>query len=125
MKIDEPLYYYNQMNVYSIMHGFNKKYESDERWVYLDTISFLKDKNVYDKYKQTMCWRVLKATQDAAVYIDRYNEFLLLYPESHKYIWNCPFDVNLKNKVIMSLLAFYPLRFVGLLIIWLRKILQR
>ena len=72
-----------------------------------------------------MCWRVLKATQDAAVYIDRYNEFLLLYPESHKYIWNCPFDVNLKNKVIMSLLAFYPLRFVGLLIIWLRKILQR
>lgn len=25
VKIDEPLYYYNQMNVYSIMHGFNKK----------------------------------------------------------------------------------------------------
>ena len=125
VKIDEPLYYYNQMNVYSIMHGFNKKYESDERWVYLDTISFLKDKNVYDKYKQTMCWRVLKATQDAAVYIVRYNEFLLLYPESHKYIWSCPFDVNLKSKVIMSLLAFYPLRFVGVLIIWLRKILQR
>ena len=125
VKIDEPLYYYNQMNIYSIMHGFNKKYESDERWVYLDTISFLKDKNVYDKYKQTMCWRVLKATQDAAVYIDRYNEFLLLYPESHKYIWSCPFDVNLKSKVIMSLLAFYPLRFVGVLIIWLRKILQR
>ena len=125
IKVDEDLYFYNQMNVSSIMHGMNRKSESDERWVYLDTIRFFKEKGVYGKYEKTMCWRVLKSTQDAALYLDRYKDFLSLYPESHKYIWSCPFINNQKSRIIMSLLAFYPLRFVGIFIIWLRKRLQR
>ena len=125
IKVDEDLYFYNQMNVSSIMHGMNRKSESDERWVYLDTIRFFKEKGVYGKYVKTMCWRVLKSTQDAALYLDRYKDFLSLYPESHKYIWSCPFINNQKSRIIMSLLAFYPLRFVGIFIIWLRKRLQR
>ena len=111
------------------MYGFNLKLnlklERDERWAYLSTIKFFKQENVYDNYKESMCWRVLKSTQDAAVHIDRYKEFLSVYPESHKYIWSCPYDLNLKSRVIMSLLAFYPLRFVGVAIIWFRKFLQR
>lgn len=125
VKVDASLYYYNQMNVNSIMHGLNLKHESDERWAYLDTITFFKGENVYDKYKRAMCWRVLKSTQDAAVHFDRYKDFLYIYPESHQYIWNCPYDINLKSRIIMSLLAFYPLRLLGIFIIWLRKFLQR
>lgn len=124
-KVDEALYYYNKMNVSSIMHGLNKKTESDERVAYLETITFFKERNVYSNYKRAMCWRVLKATQDAAVYIDRYKEFISLYPESHKYIWSCPFDINLKSRIIMSLLAFYPLRFIGVILIWFRKVAKR
>ena len=124
-KVNEALYFYNQMNSNSIMHGLNRKYESDERWAYLDTISFLKRMGVYDKYEKAMCWRVLKSTQDAAVYIDRYKEFVTLYPESHKYIWSCPYDLNLKSRIIMSLLAFSPFRFMGVFLIWLRKLAQR
>lgn len=125
IKLDEALYFYNQMNVNSIMHGINLRAESDERWAYLDTIQFFKEKGVYNEYKKTMCWRVLKSTQDAAVYIDRYRDFLTLYPESHKYIWNCPFINNWKSRVIMLFLAFYPSRFVGIFIIWLRNLIQR
>ena len=124
-KVNEPLYFYNQMNLNSIMHGLNRELELDERWAYLDTIAFLKEKNVYSYYKEAMCWRVLKSTQDAAVYIDRYKEFISLYPESHRYIWSCPYDINLKSRIIMSLLAYYPLRFVGVFIIMVRKIFQR
>ena len=125
VKVDEALYFYNQMNCSSIMHGINLKSESDERWAYLDTIRFFKEKGIYDEYKKTMCWRVLKSTQDAAVYIDRYRDFVSLYPESHKYIWSCPFINNLKSRIIMLLLACYPLRFVGVSIIWLRKLIHR
>lgn len=124
-KVNEPLYFYNQTNLNSILHGFNRKLGMDERWAYLDTILFLKEKNVYNSFKKAMCWRILKNTQDDAVYIDRYKEFISLYPESHKYIWSCPHDINWKSRIIMSLLAFYPLRFLGVFIIWLRKILQR
>lgn len=125
VKVDEALYFYNQMNVNSIMHGINLRAESDERWAYLDTIQFFKEKGVYNEYKKTMCWRVLKGTQDAAVYINRYKDFLYLYPESHKYIWSCPFINNNKSRIIMLFLAFYPLRFVGVFIIWLRKLIHR
>lgn len=125
VKVDEALYYYNQTNVNSIMSGFNLKFERDERWAYLNTIKLFKQEKVYDHYKQSMCWRVLKSTQDAAVHIDRYKDFLSVYPESHRYIWSCPYDLNFKSRVIMSLLAFYPLRFVGVAIIWFRKFLQR
>jgi len=124
-KVDEALYFYNQVNVNSIMHGLNKKSELDERWAYLNTIQFFKNRGEYENYKKTMCWRVLKSTQDAAVYVDRYKEFCLLYPESHKYIWSCPYIINYKSRIIMSLLAFYPLRFIGIFIIGLRKFLQR
>lgn len=124
-KVNEALYFYNQMNANSIVHGLNRKMELDERWAYLDTISFFKENGKYDEYKKVLCWRVLKSTQDAAVYYDRYKEFLELYPESHKFIWSCPYDINLKSRIIMSLLAFYPLRFIGVFLVWFRKLLQR
>lgn len=123
-KVEDTLYFYNRMNVNSIINRTNKKYETDERWVYLDTICFFKEKGVYSKYEKTMCWRILKNIQDSAMYIDKYKDFLFIYPESHKYIWNCPYIKNIKSRIIMSLLAFYPLRFVGVFLVWLRNLRQ-
>lgn len=105
-KVDQPLYYYNQLNNTSIVHNLNRKAESNERWVYLDIIRFFKEKGVLEEYHKEMCWRVLKSKQEAILAINRHNEFLELYPNSHSYIWNCPF-INNKLKIMMWCLTHH------------------
>lgn len=124
-KVEQPLYYYNQLNSSSIVHNLNRKAELDERWSYLDIIQFFKEQGVLDLYHREMCWRILKSTQDAAVYYDKYKEFVSLYPPSHKYIWSCPYGLNIKSRIIMTLLAKPYSKWLGVIIIYLRHILKR
>ena len=124
-KVERPLYYYNQQNSTSIVHNMNRKAEIDEQRTYLEIIAFFKEQGVLDLYHQEMCWRVLKSTQDVAVCYDRYKDFVSLYPPSHKYIWNCPYGLNLKSRIIMTLLAIAPLRWLGISLVFIRHILKR
>lgn len=117
--IDKPFYNYNRINESSRMHSLDYNTEQEERKAYLETIDFFKEEGVYEQYKKQMSWRVLKSTHDSALYPNRYNEFLTISPESHKYIWSCPF-VNLKCKCIMSLLSNSLLRPFGVFLIRLR-----
>lgn len=118
--LPNALYCYNVTNCESIIHTLNRKTESEERKAYLETIEFFEKEGVEDLYKKEMSWRILKSTHDSALYPDRYNEFLRTHPESHKYIWSCPY-VNFKSKCIMSLLRFRFTRPLGILLIRLRK----
>lgn len=118
--VNKPFYNYNRINETSIMHSLNRNTELEERKAYLETIDFFKNEGVIDNYTREMSWRILKSTHDSALYPDRYNEFLRTHPESHKYIWSCPY-VNFKSKCIMSLLRFRFTRPLGILLIRLRK----
>ena len=87
---------------------------------YLETIEFFEKEGVLENYKKELSWRVLKSTHDSALYPDKYNEFLTIYPSAHKYIWSCPF-VNFKCKCIMTLLSSRLLRPFGRLLIYIRS----
>lgn len=121
--IDKPFYNYNRINEASITHSLNKSTEQEERKVYLETIDFFNEEGVYEHYKKQMSWRVLKSTHDLALFPDRYKYFLTVYPESHKFIWSCPY-INLKCKCIMFLLSKRILRPFGVFLISIRNIIR-
>lgn len=122
--INKPFYNYNRNNGGSIMHSLNRKTEQEERKAYLETIAFFNKEGVGDEYKREMSWRILKSTHDSALYLSRYNEFLTIYPEAHKYIWSCPY-INFKCKFIMWLLLFKLLRPLGIMLISLRDFIKK
>ena len=106
------------------MHSLNRKTEQEERKAYLETIAFFNEVGVGNEYKREMSWRILKSTHDSALYLSRYNEFLTICPEAHKYIWSCPY-VNFKCKFLMWLLHFKLLRPLGIMLISIRDFLKR
>lgn len=122
--VAKPHYNYNRINESSKMHSLDLKTEQEERKAYIETIEFFKKEGVFDFYKKEMSWRVLKSTHDSALYPNRYNEFLSIYPESHKNIWSCPY-LNFKLKCILSLLRFRISRPLGILLIRLRELIAR
>lgn len=100
VNIHEPLYFYNVQNPSSIMHHLDRKRMYDEQRMYMDAIDWLKDAGLYDALDREMCWRVLKSSQELVLDSSTYNEFLSLYPQSHRYVWSCPY-LNLKLKIMM------------------------
>ncbi|MCQ2163960.1 MAG: glycosyltransferase [Bacteroidales bacterium] len=104
-KVDEPLYWYNQMNSGSIMHNLNEKSRTEERISYLDTIAFFEVEGVLDRYEREMGWRILKNKQ-ILVLLDRFDEFMAIWPRSHRYIWSVrrPF-CDWKIRILMTLVV--------------------
>lgn len=102
----EPLYLYNVRNQSSIMHHIDRDRMYDEQKMYMDSISWIKDKGLYDSLEQELCWRVLKSSQELVLDTSTYQEFLSLYPQSHRYIWSCPY-LNLKLKIMMWCLSHH------------------
>lgn len=121
--INKAFYNYNRCNEGSIVHSLNRKTEQEERKAYLETITFFNEEGVGDEYYREMSWRILKSTHDSALYPSRYNEFLTIYPESHKYIWSCPY-VNFKCKCIMFFLHYRFLRPLGIFLINIRDLIK-
>lgn len=97
--LDVPFYYYRQ-NVSSVLHNMNEKTMHDEQLMYIDVINYFKIKGVYEYYKKELCWRILKSKQEWVLNTGSYYKFLAFHPDSHKYIWSCPF-INFKLKVMM------------------------
>lgn len=126
LKVNEALYYYNRVNVSSIVHSlYEKKREKDERNTYLDTIKFFVINGVLKDYQREMSWRILKNKQDLVLSTNNHQEFLKIYPESHRYILSCPHSYcNEKIKIFMWMLTHH-LRWPLLIILYLRRILGR
>lgn len=123
-KVDKPLYYYNRANVSSIMHNLNHSSMLDEKRVYLETIELFRDLGVATDYEKEMSWRVLKNKQDLILNPETHNEFLSIYPISHKYIVSCPSSFcNNKIKLMMWLLT-HSCRYILLFILFIRNRLK-
>ena len=102
--IEKAFYNYNRTNETSIVHRLNNKTEKDEQVAYLETIDFFLDQKCLKDYEKEMSWRILKSKQDLVLDKNRHKEFLKIYPQSHNYVWDCPF-INRKLKVMMWLLV--------------------
>lgn len=118
--IHEPLYYYNQLNTNSIMHHLNEKAMYSEQKMCLDIIYWFNKENTLSHYIKEMSWRVLKSKQELILKTKTYGEFLALFPQSHNYIWSCPW-LNFKLKLMMWCLVHH-LKPVSILMLKLRNI---
>ena len=102
--VDEAFYNYNRINENSIVHKLNKKTEKEEQTAYLETIEFFRREGVLEEYERELSWRVLKGKQELILDSCSHNEFLQMFPTSHKYIMSCPY-INNKLKIMMWLLS--------------------
>lgn len=106
VKISEPLYNYNQMNLSSLLHTNNEKVMSDQLVYYGETIEFLRKEGVLNQFHRELCWRILKCKQDLVLNSKEHSRFLNIYPKSHSFILSCPKDFcNSKIKIMMWLLV--------------------
>ena len=117
--VHRPFYHYRQQGS-SIMHNLSKRTERDEQWVYQDIIRFFKEQGVYEDYRKTMCWRMLKATQELVLARETWKDFCSMVAEKKHYIWDCPY-INRKLKMNMWCLTHH-LSWVSLLMLNLRKL---
>jgi glycosyltransferase involved in cell wall biosynthesis len=104
--VPKAYYHYNQLNSTSCMQNLNPTKMRHEQSAYMDAIAFFKEQKVYETYAQEMGWRILKSKQEWVLNIDTHKEFMRLHPDSHKYIWSCPY-INKKLKIMMWCLTHH------------------
>ena len=108
VKVQEPLYYYNRLNVTSLLNERKSSAQAEETKVYVDIIEFFRKEKVDDTYEREMAWRLLKSLQLLCFDNNRYEEFRSLYVGKNKYILSCPpFFCNFKVKVMMLMLSLH------------------
>lgn len=101
--INKSYYNYRQQPL-STVHNLNGKTETDEQWVYQDTIRFFKEQGVYEDYKEVMSWRVLKSAQELLLDPTGHKRFMELFNDGKEFIFSCPF-VNKKIKILAWLIT--------------------
>ena len=119
VNVHRHFYHYRQQEG-SVMHNLNKKTERDEQWVYQDIIRLFKEQGVYKDYRKSMCWRMLKATQELVLDKSDWKAFQEMVPEKKHYIWDCLY-INRKLKINMWCLTHH-LSWISLLMLNLRKL---
>ncbi|MDD7136018.1 MAG: glycosyltransferase family 2 protein [Bacteroidales bacterium] len=101
--VHRPFYHYRYRPT-SIMSNMGRKTESDEQWVYQDTIRFFKEQGVYEDYRKVMSWRTLKSTQELLLDPSEHHRFMELFNDGKEFIFSCPF-VNKKIKMLAWLIT--------------------
>lgn len=106
VQINKAFYYYWCENPDSAMAHRGERSILDERKVYLDIIDMMQRDGVLDIYEKEMSWRILKNKQDLCLNKSTHQEFLSIFPKSHRHIATCPIDFcNRKIKIMMWLLS--------------------
>ena len=103
VNVHRPFYHYRYRPT-SIMSNMSRKTESDEQWVYQDTIRFFKEQGVYEDYRKVMSWRVLKSAQELLLDHTGHKRFMELFNDGKEFIFSCPF-VNKKIKILAWLIT--------------------
>lgn len=104
--VPKAFYNYNRGNEQSIIHTLNPRTEKEEQIAYLETVAFFEKEGVMGHYQKQMGWRILKSKQELVLDVNRHEEFLKIYPESHNHIWDCPY-INKKLKIMMWCLTHH------------------
>ncbi len=121
--IPTAYYCYNRQNEESASYSFSQAHSDSVQWVFMDTIDLFQKEGIYTEYAESLSWRLLKSKQDLVLEKSTYAIFLSMHPDSHKYIWSCPY-LNLKIKIMMWSLT-HNLRFIAESFLALRKLRLR
>lgn len=121
--IPTAYYCYNRQNEESASYSFSQAHSDSVQWVFMDTIDLFQKEGIYTEYVESLSWRLLKSKQDLVLEKSTYAKFLSMHPDSHKYIWSCPY-LNLKIKIMMWSLT-HNLRFIAESFLALRKLRLR
>ena len=121
--IPTAYYCYNRQNEESASYSFSQAHSDSVQWVFMDTIDLFQKEGIYTEYAESLSWRLLKSKQDLVLEKSTYAKFLSMHPDSHKYIWSCPY-LNLKIKIMMWSLT-HNLRFIAESFLALRKLRLR
>ena len=117
--IGKPYYNYRQHQT-SLLHSGSSKEESDNIKVNYDIIGFFKSQGVYDSFSRSMCWRMIRTTQDMVLDSSRWDEFRSILPEKRRYIYSCPY-LNKKIRINMWCVTHH-LSFISHIMLWARTI---
>ena len=100
--VDKPLYYYNRGNQEG---AINSMTSADFRYI-LSSIekvgNFARQKGVFGQIEKTYYWKIIAAKQDIVFKRECQKDFLTICPESHRYIFSCPW-LSIKMKILMWL----------------------
>lgn len=117
---NEPLYFYDGTNEESALHNLKFEHYKQITEAHLETIAFFKEKGIFHNFEKEFAWKILRAKQDLVLRPEYHDDFLKLYPESHKYILSCP-TIGIKIKIMMWLLC-HKLGLVTTLINYMRRL---
>ena len=112
-------YCYNRQNEASASYSFSQEHSDSVQWVFMDTIELFQKTGAYNDFAESLNWRLLKSKQDLVLDENTYDKFLSMHPDSHKYIWNCPY-LNVKIKIMMWSLS-HNLRFIAQSLLFARN----
>lgn len=118
--LPKALYYYNRTNTSSFLHNINESRRQMKIEVNLLAISFFKKEGSYENYKMELCWRLLESKQELCFRKETFEQFIKIYPESHKYILTCPY-LSRKVKVTMWCLT-HNLKAISIIATLFRRI---
>ena len=122
-KVNLPLYYYNRMNLGSLLHTFSMKSINDELQCYSEMMTFFKEQGVLNNYIRELSWKILNCKKELVLNPEYHRYFLETFPESHNFIYSCPF-LNVKMKIMMWLLS-HKMGFILRPLLRIRKMILR
>lgn len=95
-------YHYNRDNEASLTHQNDMIKILNERDIYLQCLSYIKERNLLGLYEEPLVWRLLKIEQALIYDYNYFNKFRENYPCKIQYLFSCNF-ISKKMKVLMWL----------------------
>lgn len=117
--VPEAFYCYNRVNETSTLHSLSIEDYETERWTYLDIISFFRKEGSYENYAKSLSWRLLPTVSEFVLDEKTYKKFLQINPDSHRFIWSCPY-INIKIKIMMWSLS-HNLSIIARILLFFRR----
>lgn len=109
--VDEALYYYNQTNSSSIIHGITPRIQKEEIRCYEQIEEWMKQKGLGDSFSKVMGWRFLKS-KCYFVLQNRFDDFRQTHPDANKHILSVPTCFCTPKTKLMMVLTMLHLDFI-------------
>lgn len=122
VKVNEPLYYYDQSNNSSITHSISNDMDLKVLGGYDENRSFLIETGLFEYLKAEWSWAVLRHKSTFVLTPKRFSYYRSILPEANKYVSTNPL-LSERIKTLMRLLDCH-LDFIAAPLVYLYKIKQ-
>ena len=106
VKVDEPLYIYNQENNESITHKMDGRAEQSILQGIMENREYLRENGLFESVRREFYWSVLRFKSRYALDPQRTASYRTILPEANRYLPSCPL-LSFRVKAVMALLALH------------------